>query len=198
MNEYKTAALQIIHEWESMDGKQQQDFCRNCVRRSIKRGRRLAHGDELADAVNDTFIIVLEQLADADKLAQSIERRANKGFGDSLAALISRAANAVLQREMNQDERDSVVISDTATNSSGETYSLFDTVAGTADTEKTATIKATLKAVYDKLDTVNQVIFRGMVEGKTEREMAPAVNLSNVAVHKRVSKIRATLAAALI
>ena len=198
MNEYTSKAIEIIDEWNAKTGAEQEAFCRNCIRKAIKGGRRLAHGDELDDAAHSVYLKVLDQLVDVDKLARNIEKRANMGFGDSLPGIVSRAAKAVLQREINREDRDSVVISDTATNSSGETYSLFETIAGTADTERAATIRATLKDFYSQLDATGKAIFGSMIQGKTEREMAPAVNLSNVAVHKRISKIRSQLAAALI
>jgi DNA-directed RNA polymerase specialized sigma24 family protein len=197
MNEYKAKALEIIAEWEAKDGTERYNFCRNCVFKSIKNGRKLKAGSEIGDATHDTYIKVADQLLDADKLARNIERRANQGFTESLAAIITRAANAILQREIDREKRDSVVISDTATNGSGEEYSLFDTVAGAADTERSAIIRATLGDFYNGLDAKNKVIFSGMVKRLTEREIAPSVGISSIAVHNRMVKIRAQLAAML-
>ena len=90
-----------------------------------------------------------------------------------------------------------MVISDTATNGSGEEYSLFDTVAGAADTERSAIIRATLKDFYNGLDAKNKIIFDGMVKRLTEREIAPTVGISSVATHNRMVKIRSKLAALL-
>lgn len=194
MNEYEVKALEIISAWNALDGNEQRDFCRNCVARSIREGRRLKPGNEIDDAINDTYIKVAERLADADKLARNIERRANKGFFDSLPALICRAANAALQREIDRSERESMTVSDSTANASGQEYSLFERIAGAADTEKAATVRAVLNDFYDGLDATNKIIFKGMANGLTERELAPAVSLSNVAVHKRMSKIRTALA----
>lgn len=197
MNEYMTKALEIISEWNAKSGEERYSFCRNCVYKSIKNGRKLKAGNEIGDATNDTYIKVATQMQDAGKLARNIERRASQGFIDSLAAIITRAANAVLQRESNQEKRDSVIISDTAINGNGEEYSLFDTIAGAADTETAATIRATLKDFYNSLDSRNKIIFGGMMKGQTEREIAPTVGISNVATHNRMTKIRAQLAAIL-
>lgn len=197
MNEYKAKALEIAAEWNAKSGEERLNFCRNCVLKGIREGRRLAHGDELDDAINSTYELVAGKLLDIDKLAKNIERRARQGFTDSLAAIISRAAKATLQREIDREKRDSVVISDTATNSSGEEYSLMDTVAGAADTERSATVRATLKGFYNGLDERNKTIFGGMIQGKTEREIAPSVGISNIATHHRIAKIRAELAALL-
>lgn len=194
MNEYMDKALKIVAEWNAKSGEERYNFCRNCVLKGIREGRRLAHGDELGDAINTTYEIVAGKLMDADKLAENIMRQANKGFTDSLAGIVSRAAKATLQREIDREKRDSVVISDTATNGSGEEYSLFDTVAGAADTERSAIILATMTDFYNELDSRNKTIFNGMMEGKTEREIAPTVGITNIAVHNRMVKIRAALA----
>ncbi len=195
MNEYMTKAMEIISEWNAKSGEERYNFCRNCVYRSIKNGRKLRAGNEIGDAVNDTYVKVATQMLDAGKLARNIEQRASQGFTDSLAAIITRAANAVLQREINLEKRESMVISETAINGSGEEYSFLDTVAGAADTERAASIRATLKDFYNGLDSKNKIIFGGMVQGKTEREIAPTVGISNVATHNRMTKIRAQLAA---
>ena len=197
MNEYKGKALEIINEWEAKDSTERYNFCRNCVLKALREGRRLAHGDELDDAINSTYEAVAWKMLDVDKLAENIKRRASKGFSDSLAGIVSRAAKAKLQREIDREKRDSVVISDTATNGSGEEYSLFDTVAGAADTERSAIIRATLGDFYNGLDAKNKVIFSGMVKRLTEREIAPTVGISSVATHNRMVKIRSKLAALL-
>lgn len=166
MNEYMIQALAIIDEWNAKTGAEQQVFCRNCVLKGIREGRKLAHGDELDDAVNSTFIRVLEQLADADELARNIEKRADKGLNDSLPAIVSRAAKAFLQREINRTERDSVIVDNITTTTDGQQYSILDTIAAKDDTEKVATIRATLRDFYNGLDATNQIIFRGMAQGK--------------------------------
>lgn len=197
MNEYMDKALKIVAKWNAKSGEERYNFCRNCVLKGIREGRRLAHGDELGDTINTTYEIVAGKLMDADKLAENIKRQANKGFTNSLAGIVSRAAKATLQREIDREKQDSVVISDTATNGSGEEYSLFDTVAGAADTEHSAIILATMTDFYNGLDSWNKTIFNGMMEGKTEREIVPAVGISSVATHNRMVKIRAQLAALL-
>ena len=182
MNEYKGKALEIINEWEAKDSTERYNFCRNCVLKALREGRRLAHGDELDDAINSTYEAVAWKMLDVDKLAENIKRRASKGFSDSLAGIVSRAAKAKLQREIDREKRDSVVC---------------DTVGGAADTERSAIIRATLKDFYNGLDAKNKIIFDGMVKRLTEREIAPTVGISSVATHNRMVKIRSKLAALL-
>lgn len=106
MNEHMDKALKIVAEWNAKSGEERYNFCRNCVLKGIREGRRLAHGDELGDAINTTYEIVAGKLMDADKLAENIKRQANKGFTDSLAGIVSRAVKATLQREIDRGKRD--------------------------------------------------------------------------------------------
>lgn len=193
MNEYKGKAMKIIDEWTAMSGDEQHKFCLHCVLKGIRQGRWLANGNELGDAVNSAYVKVAESLLDPDKLARNIERRASQGFTESLAAIVIRAAKAVLQREIDREKRNSAAVNDTATNDGGEEFSLLDTIAGAADTEQSATIRATLKSFYADLDERNKVVLCGMAEGKTEREIASYLGITPTAVHHRAVKVRARL-----
>ena len=194
MSEYMIQAEKIITEWNAKSGAEKYAFCKNCVLRSIKNGRKLMPGDEIADAVQDTFVKVEERLADVDKLAANIKRRASKGMTDSLAALICRAANSTMQRNIVQAKRDSVIVDNMTTTADGKEIDLLDTVAAKDSTEDSAIFRATLKDFYNGLDAKNKIIFGGMVQRLTEREIAPSVGISSVATHNRMVKIRAQLA----
>ena len=50
---------------------------------------------------------------------------------------------------------------------------------------------------YNGLDERGKTIFKGMVNGKTEREIAADIGISHVATHNRMTKIRTALAAML-
>lgn len=193
MNEYMNKAQEIINEWNDMTPEQQLKFCQVCVCKAIKRGRTLKPGWDLEDATQETYCKMLQRLADVGTLAKNIERRANKGFTDSLPAIVTRAANATMEGIAYRHRKDSKTTSQTTT-ADGETLDILDTVAATNDTEKAAIIRAMLTDFYNSLDSKNKIIFGGMMEGKTEREIAPTVEISNIAVHNRMVKIRAQLA----
>lgn len=193
MNKHMNQAQEIINQWNDMTPEQQLKFCHVCVCKAIKRGRTLKPLYDLEDAVQETYCKVLQRLADADKLARNIERRANQGFGDSLPAIVTRAANATMEGVAYRHAKDSKATSQTTT-ADGETLNILDTVAATDDTAKAATIRAALRSFYDGLDAKNQIIFGGMVRGETEREIAPSVGITNIAVHNRIAKMRKDLA----
>lgn len=190
-------AKEIVNQWNDMTPEQQLKFCQVCVYKAIKRGRTLKPLYDMEDAVQETYCKMLQRLQDVGKLAKNIERRANQGYVDSLPAIVTRAANATMQGIAYRHAKDSKATSRTITSNISDEIDVLDTVAATADTERAATIRATLKDFYNGLDSKNKIIFGGMVQGKPEREIAPAVEISNIAVHKRMVKIRAELAALL-
>lgn len=196
MNKYTIQAQEIINQWNDMTPEQQIKFCQICVCKAIKRGRTLKPLYDMEDAIQETYLKMLQRLQDVDKLARNIERRANQGFGDSLPAIVTRAANTTMEGIAHRHAKDSMATSRTTT-VDGEALDLLDTVAATDDTEKAATIRAILTDFYNGLDSKDKIVFGGMIQGKTEREIAPAVEISNIAVHKRMVKIRAELAALL-
>lgn len=196
MNEYTIQAKEIINQWNDMTPEQQLKFCQVCVCKAIKRGRTLKPLYDMEDATLETYCKVLQRLQNVGKLAKNIERRVNQGFGDSLPAIVTRAANSAMEGIAHRHAKDSKATSRTTT-VDGEALDLLDTVAATDDTEKAATIRAILTDFYNGLDSKNKIVFGGMIQGKTEREIAPTVEISNIAVHKRMVKIRAELAALL-
>lgn len=197
MNEYKTKALEIITEWHDMTPEQQLKFCQVCVCKTIKRGRTLKPLYDMEDAVQETYCKMLQRLQDVGKLAKNIEKRANQGFGDSLPAIVTRAANATMEGIAYRHAKDSKATSRTITSQDGDEIDILSTVAATDNTERSATVRATLKDFYSGLDERNKTIFCGMVKRLTEREIAPTVGISHVATHHRIAKIRAELAALL-
>ena len=92
MNEYMNKAQEIINEWNDMTPEQQLNFCKACVCKAIKQRRTLKPGYDMEDAIQETYCKMLQRLPDVGTLAKNIEQRANKGFGDSLAAIVIRAA----------------------------------------------------------------------------------------------------------
>lgn len=68
-------------------------------------------------------------------------------------------------------------------------------VAGdaTENTETAAIIRADVERVRNGLDEIGKQILEMVAAGKTEREIGKAVGISNVAVHKRIVKMRAAL-----
>lgn len=197
MNEYMIQAMKIADQWNDMTPEQQLKFCQVCVYKAIRRGRTLKPLYDLEDAVQETYVKVLQRLQDVDKLARNIERRTNQGFGDSLPAIVTRAANATMEGIAYRHAKDSKATSRTITSQDGDEIDVLDTVAATDNTERSATVRVILKDFYNSLDERNKTIFSGMVKRLTEREIAPSVGISHVAVHNRMVKIWAELAALL-
>ena len=65
--------------------------------------------------------------------------------------------------------------------------------SGRDNTEQSAIIRATLDGYRATLDDIGQQILELVAAHMTEREIAKIVGISNVAVHKRIVKMRVAL-----
>ena len=79
-------AVEIINDWNAKTAENQQAFCRNCVFKAIKQGRKLKNGDNLEDAMQNTFAAILERLADVDRLEATCKKMESQGRTETLAA----------------------------------------------------------------------------------------------------------------
>ena len=61
------------------------------------------------------------------------------------------------------------------------------------NTETSAIIRADLERYASGLDDIGRQVLEMVAAHKTEREIAKVVGVSNVAVHKRIVKMRAAL-----
>lgn len=191
-------AQEIINQWNSMTDEDKFIFCQNCVKREIKMGRKLRVGIEFDDAVQGTAEGVLQVLANPTKLDADTERRESQGkAGNTLAAVVCRAAHATVERMAYHDAKDSKATNRTITSEDGDEIDVLDTIAAAEDTEASAIFRATLQQFMKGLDEINQNILTGRIQGMTEREISQIVGISNVAVHNRLAKMQKTLAAML-
>lgn len=80
-------------------------------------------------------------------------------------------------------------------NDNGEAESYTETRVAdlTANTETSAIIRADLERFKAGRDAMDRAILERVAAGMTEREIAAEVKISNVAVHKRIAKMRAAL-----
>lgn len=192
--ENKNNAVAIINEWKGMEPEQQIKFCANCVKKAIKSGRRIGNGYEFEDMVQSTWEAVEKRTRDIDGLEADSRERMEQGKVDTLATVISRAANATLENSRYHGRKNSKAISLTITNEGGDELDILDTIAAIDNTEGSAIIRATLQQFIASRDTNDQQIIQGKVDGLTEREIAAIVGISGPAINKRIAKIRVALA----
>ena len=191
-------AQEIINQWNSMTDEDKFIFCQNCVKREIKMGRKLRVGIEFDDAVQGTAEGVLQVLANPTKLDADTERRESQGkAGNTLAAVVCRAANSTMECVAYHSGKDSKATSRTITSEDGDEIDVLDTIAAADNVEESAIFRATLQRFVKGLDETNQQILAGRIDGLTEREISQIVCISNVAVHNRLAKMQKALAAML-
>lgn len=209
-------AAAVAAEWVATPDEKKIEWLQRCVTRASKdvigysseshyhqfyeRSAWSLHGHDFDEYVNQAYIA----LADAfDRLPVTNERRAAKGLRPrSLKSLVYNAAKAAVMKIWEDDKKHGRAIQDPeVVNDNGETESYIETrvsAGGSVDTATSAIIRADMERFKAGRDEIDRKIIELIQENYTEREIAQAMDnkISNVAVHKRIVKIRAALVAA--
>lgn len=206
-------ALEIVKEWADMADADKVRMMAACVRKAAKNEIGYSTEDHYLrfsevpafgcyrphnfdEFVNETCIRVLSRLADVDKLAATNERRAAQGKRPlRLVSVVYNAARASIAAVYYADSKHGATYDWQIEDGEGNAASYLETCCGdaTENTETAAIIRADVERVRNGLDEIGKQILEMVAAGKTEREIGKAVGISNVAVHKRIVKMRAVL-----
>lgn len=206
-------ALEIVQEWADMADADKVRMMAACVRKAAKNEIGYSTEDhylqfsevpafgcyrphDFDEFVNETCIRVLSRLADVDKLTATNERRAAQGKRPlRLVSVVYNAARASIAAVYYADSKHSAAYDWQIEDGEGNAASYLETCCGdaTENTETAAIIRADVERVRNGLDEIGKQILEMVAAGKTEREIGKAVGISNVAVHKRIVKMRAAL-----
>ena len=206
-------ALEIVKEWADMADADKVRMMAACVRKAAKNEIGYSTEDhylqfsevpafgcyrphDFDEFVNETCIRVLSRLADVDKLAATNERQAAQGKRPlRLVSVVYNAARASIAAVYYADSKHGAAYNWQIEDGEGNAASYLETCCGdaTENTETAAIIRADVERVRNGLDEIGKQILEMVAAGKTEREIGKAVGISNVAVHKRIVKMRAAL-----
>lgn len=206
-------ALEIVKEWADMADADKVRMMAACVRKAAKNEIGYSTEDhylqfsevpafgcyrphDFDEFVNETCIRVLSRLADVDKLTATNERRAAQGKRPlRLVSVVYNAARASIAAVYYADSKHGAAYDWQIEDGEGNAASYLETCCGdaTENTETAAIIRADVERMRDGLDEIGKQILEMIAAGKTEREIGKAVGISNVAVHKRIVKMRAAL-----
>lgn len=190
----ETNAAAIAGEWANMADADKVRMMTACIRKVPAFGCFRAH--DFDEFVSETCIRVLDKLADLDKLAATNERRAAQGKRPMrLVSVVYNAARASIAAVYYADSKHGAAYDWEINDGEGNAASFLETCCGdaTVNAETSAIIRADLDAFRDGLDEIGRQILEMVAAHKTEREIGKAVGISNVAVHKRIVKMRAAL-----
>lgn len=198
----ETNAAAIAGEWANMADADKVRMMTACIRKAAKNeigyptefGCFRAH--DFDEFVSETCIRVLDKLADLDKLAATNERRAAQGKRPMrLVSVVYNAARASIAAVYYADSKHGAAYDWQIEDGEGNAASFLETCCGdaTVNTETSAIIRADLDSFRAGLDEIGRQILEMVAAHKTEREIGKAVGISNVAVHKRIVKMRAAL-----
>lgn len=206
-------AAAVVTEWAATTPEKQVEWLQRCVVRAAKdvigystedhyhQFNECAawglHGHDFDEFVNESYCKLFDAF---DQLAVVNERRAAKGLRPrSLKSLVYNAAKAAIMAIWENDKKHGKAIQDPeVVNDNGEAESYVETRCGdsSVNTETSAILRAALDDFTASRDEIDRKIMEMVQENYTERQIAEVVKISNVAVHKRIVKIRAALQAA--
>ena len=206
-------ASAVAAEWANMSEKQQVNMMSACIRKAAKNEIRYSTEDhylqfsevpafacfrahDFDEFISETVIRVLDKLGDVEKLTATNEKRAAQGKRPiRLVSIVYNAARASIAAVHYQDAKHGAAYDWEIDDGEGNTASYLETMveSGHDNTEESAIIRATLDSYRGELDEIGQQILELVAAHMTEREIAQVVGISNVAVHKRIVKMRAAL-----
>lgn len=206
-------ASAVVNEWAAMNDNDKIRMMSACVRKAAKNEIGYSTEDhylqfsevpaygcyrphDFDEFVSETAIRVLGKLGDIDKLTAANERRAAKGKRPiRLVSIVYNAARASIAAIYYADAKHGAAYDREISDEDGNSASYLETMCSDThqDTERAAIIRAGLDSYREGLDEIGQKIMEMVIDGKTEREVGEAVGISNVAVHKRIVKMREAL-----
>ena len=209
-------AAALVAEWNAMDIDAQMRFMTACVRRAAKNDIGYStedhylqfvevpayalHGHDFDEYVNETWLRIAGKLADPAKLAQVNENRAAAYKRPlCLQKLVYDSAHASIQAIYYADIKHGRACVREIVDADGDTYSYVETMASARrdNTESSAIARVIVEQVISRFDLTGRRIWSYTRLGLTEREIAQYVGISNVAVHKRIAKMKKAVADAL-
>lgn len=206
-------ARELLRGWSAMTPAAQVEFMKKCIHRAAKNVIGYSIEDkylqftelpafslyglhDLDEFVSETYIRIADKLADLDKLTERNERRAAQGKRPlTLVGLVYAAAHASIEAVYYADCKHAAASVREIMTDDGETASAVETVCAAADnTERAAVLRVDLEQFRAGRDEIDNRIMELVGQGYTERAIAEDIGtISNVAVHKRIVRIRESL-----
>lgn len=175
----------IITQWDSMSAEEQIKLITACVRKAANKDigsyAISQYGHEINEFVNEAWERLNNSLQ-PDELNACNKRRAAQGKQPiTLVSMVYKSARAAVTTLCNREIKIANVTDYNAdADSCGTSYNMESAIITTVD----------LARFRDSRDAVDQTILELVAIGYTEREIAAEIAISNVAVHKRIVKMR--------
>lgn len=214
-------AVAVVDEWAAMGEAGQVKMMSACIRKAAKNEIRYSIEDhylqfsevpafscfrahDFDEFLSETVIRVLDKLGDVDGLTAKNEKRAAQGKRPiRLVSIVYNAARASIAAVYYADSKHGAAYDFDVVNDNGEAESYVETRCGdsSVNTETSAILRAALDDFTASRDEIDRKIIEMVAEQYTERKIAEALEkagrkISNVAVHKRIAKMRDGLRAA--
>lgn len=210
----RAAARELLNQWAALDdGEKYKILACNChiAAREVIRYSTEDHYtqyaelpafvqygiNEIDELINETVVSLLPWL-DENRLTELNEKRATeKGLDPiTLSRLIVRCGKSAVSRMAYANRKHSVA-SVRETGEDGGSFLETYCADCAVDLEGNTALRDILERLYNAADDNGKKIIDGLREGLSERDIAAGLKISNVAVHKRIVKLREALKALL-
>ena len=185
--------MSIINEWDSMSDAAQLDMISRCINKAAKQAG--LRGVDAAEYVGATWERLTAKLKPAALDAEN-SRRAEDGKQQLtlVSAVYHAAAASIAACTYDERKRGADISINDALENGGSGYLEALLTSGRDSTETSAVLRVDMERFRTGRDVIDQRIMELAAGGYTEREIAGAIGImSNVAVHKRLVKMRAAL-----
>lgn len=190
--------MNIIDQWNTLTDTQQLDMIGRCITKAAQ--RKGLRGYDIAEYVGGTWERLTAKLTPAALAAENSRRAAEGKQQITLVLIVYHAAWASIAAAEYDEHKHCAKIGGQGMDEDCESFSYIEaTIAsGRDNTEMQAVIKVDLERFTADRDATDRRILELAAGGYSEREIATAIgSITNVAVHKRLAKMRAVLAKAI-
>lgn len=151
-------------------------------------------GHALDEYVSDAWIRVEEDIS-TGKIAERNRNLMTKRRGPETVASVAYGAALKSIAAIHYADSKHAAACIHMTDNDGDPVDYIGTMASSKadDTERSATLRADIAAFAKGRDLLDRKILELMVRGYTERQIAELLPITNVAVHKRIVKMREAL-----
>ena len=189
---YKLRAVSTLREAGDITA-----HARAAVYKAAKRDGELLSLQDVEELGQDTVLRVYESLTDAVKIERLFERHGAVPFN----LMVWRCARAAWAKHLYHAQKTAATAERVIEDSDGHKAGELSMVPSSIDVEDISITRVTQESIWEKVEELGDdvaAVFRLLVAGVTERDIAARLGLTKAGVHRRIVKAREAARAVLV
>lgn len=170
---------------------------RAAVYKAAKRDGEFLSLQDVEELGQDTILRVYESLTDSDKIERLFESRGPVPFG----LVVWRCARAAWAKHLYHTQKTAAAAERVIEDGEGNEVGEISMQASPINVEEISISKATQESIWEKVEELGDdvtAVFRLLVAGVTERDIAERLGMTKSGVHRRIVKAREAARAVLV